>query len=195
MSSDGLHKKRSGPLTDADAIALHVAGATVRHENPFESIQVARNTDELSDEVVERWVMPFYRVILSTCEAADVQEFAVAAPEMDAPTLRRLLGEFDWRPRIVAAFFAAINLTRELESEIGAHLLKSEVCYAGGGYCLALASFASEGAKHYLSRYLDYYLGRPDLWFDQGAAFCALEHLDGRAAESFLPRWQAYTAD
>lgn len=46
--------------SEKEAIALHVAGATVRHRNPFENIEVPRNDDELSDEYIEKWVVPFY---------------------------------------------------------------------------------------------------------------------------------------
>ena len=45
--------------TEADEIALHVSGATVRHKNPFEDIEVPRNEEEFTKEFVDKWVVPF----------------------------------------------------------------------------------------------------------------------------------------
>ena len=89
-----------------------------------------------------------------------------------------MLGEFNWRPRKVDAIFAAISKNQDVENIIGTHLLKSEVCYAGRGYCLALASFESVSARTFLIQYLDYYLQRSDLDFDQGSALGALAYLN-----------------
>jgi hypothetical protein len=41
-------------------IALHIAGATSRHHNPFEILPTHRNQDEPSDEFIDKWVMDFY---------------------------------------------------------------------------------------------------------------------------------------
>ena len=92
-------------------------------------------------------------------------------------------------------YFAAINNYRELEDFIGKHLLKSEVCYAGSGYCLALATFATDKAKNYLITYLDYYLDRKDLWFVQAIAYCALDYLDKYAAARLTIKWNSFIAD
>lgn len=73
--------------------------------------------------------------------------------------------------------------------------MKSEVCYAGAGYCLALACFATENSKEYLKKYLEYYLERKDLWFDQAAAFCALEYLDKKASNQLMNKWQDFIYD
>tara|TARA_R110002051_G_scaffold15658_1_gene48428 strand:+ start:230 stop:583 length:354 start_codon:yes stop_codon:yes gene_type:complete len=63
---------------------------------------------------------------------------------------------------------------KELVDIIGVHLLKSQVCYAGKGYCMYLALNNSEKGINYLKKYLDYYLTRKDLHFDQTEAICAL---------------------
>lgn len=39
---------------EADEIALHVAGAIVRHRNLFEKIEVPRNEEDLSQDVIGR---------------------------------------------------------------------------------------------------------------------------------------------
>jgi hypothetical protein len=61
-------------------------------------------------------------------------------------TKRALLAQFPLagyalRMRIVGAWFSAIKQYTEFEQAIGNLLLRSDVCYAGRGYCLALASF------------------------------------------------------
>lgn len=195
MSFKKLWTKLFTHNEDTDEIDLHVSGATVRHRNPFENIEVPRNEEELSEEFIDKWVVPFYMNSLSNSDEQTIKAFADAAKEINIEIVKELLGDFDWRTRITGAFFAAINNYTEVEDIIGRHLLKSEVCYAGSGYCLALATFGSDNVKDYLSAYLDYYLDRKDLWFDQADAFCALEYLDKEQANTFLVKWNSFVAD
>lgn len=132
---------------------------------------------------------------LSHPEEDTINKFATAAKEINVEIVTKLLSDFDWRTRITGAYFAAINNYRELEDIIGRHLLKSEVCYAGLGYCLALAASGSDNSKKYLRTYLEYYLDRIDLWFDQAHAFCALEYLDKNQANEYLTKWTFFVAD
>lgn len=180
---------------EKDEIALHVSGATVRHRSPFENLDVPRNENELPQELIDKFVIPFYMSSLSTLDESTIPQFVEAAREIDSPIVRMLLGDFNWRTRIVGAYFAAINAYFEFEDIIGKHLLKSEVCYAGKGYCIALATFKNQDAKEYLSTYLNYYLDRKELWYDQAEAFCALEYLDKEYAISFLEKWNAFVED
>jgi hypothetical protein len=87
----------------------------------------------------------------------------------------------------------------QFEGTIGELLLRSEVCYAADGYCVALASFATPGTIDYLKRYLEFYLRRPDLWFDQDDAMAALCWLDQQQgsdyASPFLPLWSDFVAN
>ncbi|GAB4024475.1 DUF6000 family protein [Spirosoma gilvum] len=175
-------------------IALHVSGATVRHRNPFENIEVPRNDAELTEEFVKKWVIPFYRTNLSNVDETLIKNFADTAKEINVKIVEQLLGDFNWRTRITGSFFAAINNYKGLEDIIGKHLLKSEVCYAGSGYCLALATFGSNNSKDYLTTYLDYYLERNDLWFDQAEAFCALQYIDISRAENLMSKWNSFVA-
>lgn len=177
-----------------DDVALHVAGATVRHRTPFESMEVVRNKEQLTKEFIDKWVVPFYLGFFSADDA--LQESIVrTAGEITPDIVMKLFGDFNWRTRITGAYFAAINQYRELEDTIGIHLMKSEVCYAGGGYCLALASFATEKSIDYLKQYLDYYLEKKDLYFDQGDALAALWYLDKDAASGYQGKWQAFVTD
>lgn len=58
--------------------------------------------------------------------------------------------------------------------------------------CLALASFGTPGAADYLTSYLDYYLDRKDLFYDQATAFCALEYLNKDRADSLVHKWKSF---
>lgn len=100
--------------------------------------------------------------------------------DLSPEIVKQLLGYFDWRSRISGAYFSAIMDYTEFEDFIGIHLVKSEVCYAGEGYLIALASFNTDKSIDYLKKYLDYYLSKPALWFDQGDAMAALIWLDNK---------------
>jgi hypothetical protein len=173
-------------------IALHIAGATSRHRNPFESLPAYRNQEDLSDEFIDQWVMRFYMVSLASLDEQTFAAFVQAAKEITLNVVRELLGDFDWRPRIVGAYFAAIKGYDELTDIMGVHLLQSEVCYAGAGYALAFAMFQSERARDYLKAYLDYYLKQPDLWYDQADVLAALHLLDPAEAATYDASWQAF---
>jgi hypothetical protein len=89
-----------------------------------------------------------------------------------------LLAATDWRPRRVGAYIVALRELHELTDEVGGLLLRSDVCYAGGDYCLALAQLNAPRSRKYLQEYLDYYLTRHDLWFGQSSAISAIAYLD-----------------
>lgn len=61
---------------------------------------------------------------------------------------------------------------------IGTHLLKSEVCYAGDLYAVILAYYNQPETIAYLNRYLEYYLQKPELYFDQEAVLETIAYLD-----------------
>jgi hypothetical protein len=164
-------------------------------KNPFEQIEVPRNEEEFTEEFLNKWVVPFYMNNLSIADDTTIKVFADTAKEIDESVVLKLLGDFNWRSRITGAFFSAINNYQNFQDIIGGHLLKSEVCYAGSGYCLALATFGTDSAKKYLITYLDYYLDRKDLWFDQADAFCALEYLDSNSAGKRIVKWNSFVSD
>ena len=61
-----------------------------------------------------------------------------------------LLAYFDWRPRRVGARLAALREMTGFDDHIGRLLVRSDVCYAGKGYCLALARFNTVRAREHL---------------------------------------------
>lgn len=160
-----------------EAIRLHSAGATVRSTSPFETLEAFNNGFELSKEFITLWVVPFYMEIGQANDEWTDKLVAVKG-EITPGIIEKNLGNFDWRTRQTGAFFAAITNRPQYIDIIGTHLLKSEVCYAGGVYCTVLAWFNTPGCVAYLNAYLDYYLTRPDLWFDQRNAMEAILYLD-----------------
>jgi hypothetical protein len=155
-----------------------VAGATVRHQSPFSNLDIPIASQSLSRELIEYWVLPLYNFNLWN----DGNAFAAAAQPLLADVspdiVLMLLHEFDWRPRIVGAYLAAITNWKQFDDHIGRLLLRSDVCYAGTGYAIALTRFNTDASKAALHQYLDYYLNQPNLWFDQDAVMAALGYLD-----------------
>ena len=195
MAFSNLWQRLFTSNDQATEVALHVAGATSRSHNPFEQLAAYRNQEEPSDEFIDKWVMKFYMVSIARLDDQTFAAFVEAAREVTPDIVRQLLGDFDWRPRIVGAYFAAIKGYQELTDILGVQLLQSEVCYAGAGYALAFATFQSEQAQDYLKAYLDYYLKQPDLWYDQADVLAALHIIDPDEAATYLTCWQAYTVD
>lgn len=176
-------------------IALHVAGATVRHQSSFANLTTPLHDAPITDDIRDNWVKPFYMKPLWEIARDFAALCKIATPE----NVLHLLGYFDWRPRTVGAHIIAIRLFPELQQPISNLLLKSEVCFAGRAYCLSLAAFGNEAAADTLCTYLDYYLHRPDLWFDQSEAMAALNYLDellgSHRIEQFIEPWQQFVSN
>ncbi|MDB2687335.1 DUF6000 family protein [Mariniblastus sp.] len=177
-------------------IELHTAGATVRHAGPHAELKVPVQMEQPDADFINTWISPFYM----TDPVAQQKQFQNAYRPIhklvDDSLITRLLTLFNWRSRIVGAYFAAISCSDEHCDHIGRLLLRSDVCYAGSGYAVALARFNSDSAVKYLCTYLDYYLDQQDLWFDQGDVMGALAHLDNVNAtsifDSYLEKWQSF---
>ena len=86
-----------------------------------------------------------------------------------------------------------------LGENIGNLLLRSDVCFAGHDYCIALASFSSPEAINYLNEYLEYYLEQPDLWFDQSSAIAALSFIGANKGTDLVTphtaAWESFVAN
>jgi hypothetical protein len=177
---------------------MHSAGAIVSVASPFADLQVTVSEKPITREVAEAWVRPFYMLDIADVAAVEAAICPVAR-RIDERLVSELLSYLNWRPRVVAAEFAAIRDLRGSLDEIGRLLLRSDVCYAGRAYCLTLAAFNTKAASEYLSRYLEYYLTRPDLWFDQGDALAAVVCLDEANGTSVFERfegaWARFAAD
>lgn len=107
-----------------------------------------------------------------------------------------------WRERRTAAWLVAVSRRTEFRERLGELLLASEVCCAGPAYCVALATFGTARDADLLAAYLDRYLCRPDLAYDQTVAMGALQfialNLGGDQADRFLGSgglWQQWLRD
>ncbi|MFE4977742.1 DUF6000 family protein [Kitasatospora sp. NPDC056651] len=119
------------------------------------------------------------------------RELVQAASEI-TPAELDVLFEGGWRERKTASWLVVVAGRTEFRSRIGELLLASEGPYAGGAYCVALATFGDSADADLLCRYLDRYLLRPDLDYDQGFALGALLHLDAAIKSE---RASGYLAD
>ncbi len=158
-------------------IELHTAGATVRHNNPFSGLESFKYKRPIDLDFVNKWVNPFY-FNLNKQSNDWVNEMIRLKSELKEEIILRNLGDFNWRTRSTGSYFAAITQAYHLEDIIGVHLLKSEVCYAGDMYAKTLASFNTEKSVNYLNQYLNFYLKKPELYFDQDSVITALKYLD-----------------
>jgi hypothetical protein len=157
---------------------LHSAGATVRHMSPFSGLPSHKNEAELSVEFTKKWAVPFYMEIGRYEDKTWIEAIKEIKHEITPDVCLLLLGDFNWRTRLVGAYFAAVKGYTDLIDVIGIHLLKSEVCCVGHIYALVLAFFNTQKSTEYLTQYLNYYLTTPHLYFDQKSVMEAILYLD-----------------
>ena len=157
----------------------HSAGTTVVHKHPFAALTLPEPPVSLSREASSRWVAPLYMKIFGGAADPALGPLVVERwPDMTEPVMHALLVDFNWRSRIVGAWLAALRQQRALTELVGRLLLRSDVCYAGRGYCLALARFNTAESIGFLLEYLGYYLTRIDLTYDQRWAMASIAYLD-----------------
>ncbi|MEV7087289.1 DUF6000 family protein [Streptomyces sp. NPDC093085] len=96
---------------------------------------------------------------------------------------------YEWRSRLTAAWLIGVDRREPFRERIGNLLLASEVCYSGGAYCFALARFGTHADAEILTAYLDHYLPRTDLRYDQPAALGALLRLDAQLGTHHATRF------
>ena len=136
------------------------------------------------DKPIEDWVGPFYLNILhgnyafSLSDENFMAKATGALQKITPEVVSGLFDDVDWRSQITAAWFCGIKRWTQYEDVIGTKLLESRACYAGQGYCFALANFADEKSTNYLVTYLDKYLVQLDKYYDQGWALAALMWID-----------------
>jgi Family of unknown function (DUF6000) len=182
--------------TDESAIVRHIRGATVVHQSPFGSVEVPSAEDALSEQECEKWVAPFYRVSFRSVENGFMNSLRGVYQEITPATVELLLTDYNWRPRLTGAFFAALKRFTSAADHIGRLLVRSDLCFAGKLYCVALTEFNTPTGLDYLRRYLEYYLTRPDLDYDQGDAMGAIAYLDAingtKHFDGLRPLWKTY---
>ncbi|MBG9377277.1 hypothetical protein I5907_13630 [Panacibacter sp. DH6] len=178
---------------------LHSAGATVRHLSPFDSSPTHKNDKDLSADFIKKWVVPYYMEIGCYDNLNWIEHVKEIKPEITQDVCLNLLGDFNWRTRLVGSYFAAVKNYKELINIIGTHLLKSEVCCVGHIYALTLAFFNDEKCIGYLNKYLEYYLAKSSLYFDQKIVIEAVLYLDRKNQTDYfnqhLDNWKKLTVD
>lgn len=106
-----------------------------------------------------------------------LQSMRAAAQEITDEELEMLL-ESEWRSRLTASWLIGFDRRDHFRDVLGDLLLASQLCFAGQGYCFALARFGTGEDAQHLTVYLDRYLREPDCQYDQHWAISALLHID-----------------
>jgi hypothetical protein len=172
----------------------HVAGRGAAHPWPPGELDVPVRVDSLSGAFIARWVAPFYLADPAALTPGEAAAWCDAARSADDEVIDTLLQDANWRPRVVGAWWVALRDSQSFEPRLGRLLLRSDVCFAGRAYAVALASLATPGAADWLERYLRHYLALPALHYDQAEAMAALQHLDAARAAGLRPAWDAFAA-
>ena len=175
------------------------AAAARRRAGEYADLEVPSAQDPLDQAVADTLVRPFYMTSLTRKFTQFRDSYFAVASQIDDSLIADLLSWLNWRPRVTGAYFAAIQVRTGFCTQIGRLLLRSDLCYAGKGYAIALARFNTDESIDFLEKYLDHYLNRPDLHFDQGDVFGALVHTDklnGTSVhEAYLSTWERFIAD
>jgi len=158
---------------------------------------------------IEQFVKPHYLKLLHgnflSLDGEELAHFVAsvrnALAEIQPDVVERLL-RIAWREQLTGAWFAGFKNWSHFAERIGELLLPSMTCYAGQGYCFALACFADTTSSEYLCRYLDEYLRQPDKYYDQLWAMSALVWIDEVKGTNYSLRyldadglWEHYVAD
>lgn len=144
-------------------------------------------------ECYERWVHPVYlrllhgnfRGYLLAEELSDEREQMMAGfrrclAEASPSVVAALLHQPEWRARLAGSWYAGLRGWLQFRDELGALLVESRVCFAGQGYCAALACYSDEASAEHLRRYLDTWLPQLGRDYDQHWALPALVWVDRR---------------
>jgi hypothetical protein len=156
------------------------------------------------DELYERWVTPFYvrllhgnfRHFLLAEEVSDergqmISAFQDCLATVDPTVVAALLHQPDWRVRLAGSWYAGLRDWPQFTDELGAMLVESQMCFAGQGYCVALACFADAASATHLCRYLDVWLPRVENRYDQDWALPALVWVDQQLGTNYAARYLA----
>ncbi|MEU3749401.1 MULTISPECIES: DUF6000 family protein [Streptomyces] len=97
--------------------------------------------------------------------------------------------DYEWRSRFTAAWLIGVDRRASFRERLGELLLASEVCYAGAGYCFALARLGTRADAELLAAYLDRYLPRTECRYDQPEALGSLLRVDAALGTSYADRF------
>jgi hypothetical protein len=134
------------------------------------------------NDIEDKLVTPFYLKIL---HGNVVTQVSGLEQEMLLEQMRTVVGTIafeditylwtrGWRASLMASWWAAVRRWPEAVDRVGSFLIPSRNCFEGQAHCLALAQINSPRSREVLTRYLDEYLPRADLDYDQPWALAAL---------------------
>jgi hypothetical protein len=119
----------------------------------------------------------------------------VVAPDVTFATAVYLWSR-GWREALMASWWAAVWQWPETVDRVEPLLIPTRSSFEGQAHCLALTQVRSPRSRAVLMRYLDEYLPRPDLDYDQPWAMAALKLACADAAEpvpgKYLAAWQQW---
>jgi hypothetical protein len=159
------------------------------------------------DQIERRVVAPFYLDVLhgnlvalapsASLQDQIVRQMRVVAAEVTLDTAVYLWSR-GWRQALMASWWAAVWQWPETVDQVEPLLLPSRYSFEGQAHCLALTRVRSPRARAVLMRYLDEYMPRPDLDYDQPWAMAALTLASTDAAEPvpghYLEAWRQWTS-
>ena len=172
---------------------LHSRGAIVRHWGPFSNLRVPTTYGEDRSRHHEAWLQSLYYYAPWPVREDFLRRNRA---QITDNLIRELLAEFDWRARRAGAYLAALTGSVKYCNQIGKLLVRSDLCHAARGYCLALAAFNGTRSIEFLCAYLEYYLLHPELVFDQDYVLGTLMFLDKRngtdLSAPYIQIWQCH---
>lgn len=176
-----------------DSLQRHIAGASRDHVSPFSDLVVPERYEPLPPAIDANWVQTLYLNL----DDPEVDTFLAGhLSQADDALIALLLSHVNWRSRVTGAQLAVLRDRHVFTRQIGQLLLRSDVWYAGKAYCVTLADFNNSESLSFLKQYLDYYLERTDLHFDQDYAMSALAYLDKTNGthhlDAYLPAWERF---
>lgn len=162
------------------------------------------------DNFTTTWVAPFYIYVLhgnyyyllkGDEQASFNENVRRALSDLDDEIIQQLLSG-GWREQITGSWFCGLKGWSQYANKIGKKLVASQMAYAGQGHCFALACFANDESVEFFTEYLNIYLRKTDLHYDQGWVMPALMWVDEQNninhASKYLKSgglWEKYIAD
>jgi hypothetical protein len=149
------------------------------------------------DSLASRYVASFYLKVLHgnlvTLPASERDELS-AGMQLVAGDVTlddaEALWPGGWREGLMASWWAGLWRWPQLIVAVEPLLIPSRSTYEGQGHCFGLSRVASRGSQSVLMRYLDEYLSRRDLYYDQAWAMAALELVCGELGEAVPSEYQ-----
>lgn len=154
------------------------------------------------ERIYGHWVNPIYMRMLhgnfshmllaqelSEDRTETMETIRRCVADVEPTIVEVLIAQREWRARLVGAWYAGLRGWRQFIDQLGRLLLDSELCFAGQGYCVALACFSGVECAEHLCSYLDKWLPATNKFFDQHWALPALKWIDKNLHTEFAGKY------